>query len=193
MGRPNKILGFMRDMYRETGDPAILEAARLYNGIFLEQFMPASATRQTPAIDYKGFMHVVPHAASGTNQPDVCPAQTSIIINSGATRDIGEETASQKWDVPDFAKFEKGKLNGELLHGRVGPAPKPENFNAYNRASTEDLMNNGKKNQRDHLFMGVPNSTMPMRCGYTITNPLNYQGTDVGYAGGGEGGTGGAA
>ena len=193
MGRPNKILGFMRDMYRETGDPAILEAARLYNGIFLEQFMPASATRQTPAIDYKGFMHVVPHAASGTNQPDVCPAQTSIIINSGATRDIGEETASQKWDVPDFAQFKKGQLNGALLHGRTAGTPTPANFGKYNNAVMDELSKTGKKNQQDRLFMGVPNCTMPMRCGYTITNPLNYQGTDVGYAGGGEGGTGGAA
>ena len=91
------------------------------------------------------------------------------------------------------AQFQKAKLNGALLHGRTAGTPVPANFGKYNSAVNEELKKNGKKNQQDRLFMGVPNSAMPMRCGYTITNPLNYQGTDVGYAGGGEGGTGGAA
>jgi hypothetical protein len=56
----------------------------------------------------------------------------------------------------------------------------------------DELSRTGKRNQQERLFMGVPNCTMPMRCGYTITNPLDYQGTDVGYADGG-GGAGGAA
>ena len=188
MARHNAILKFMRDMYRETKSPAVLEAVKLYKRIFLEQFMPASATRQTPAIDYKGFMHVVPHAASGTNQPDVCPAQVNTIINSGATRDTGEETAREHWVVPDFAQFKKGQLNGALLHGRTAGTPTPANFGKYNNAVMGELSKTGKKNQQERLFMGVPNCTMPMRCGYTITNPLNYQGTDVGYAGGGNGG-----
>jgi hypothetical protein len=155
------------------------------------QFMPASATRQTPAIDYKGFMHTVPHAASGTNQPDVCPAQVGVIINSGATRDTGEETARQKWEPPEFAQFKPGELNAALMHGKVGPTPRPENFNSYNGATVDDLKEHGQENQKDPLFMGVPNCTMPMRCGYTITNPLNANGVDVGYADGGS--TGGAA
>jgi hypothetical protein len=155
------------------------------------QFMPASATRQTPAIDYKGFMHTVPHAASGTNQPDVCPAQVGVIINSGATRDTGEETTRQKWEPPEFAQFKPGELNAALMHGKVGPTPRPENFNSYNGATVDDLKEHGQENQKDPLFMGVPNCTMPMRCGYTITNPLNANGVDVGYAGGGS--TGGAA
>jgi hypothetical protein len=155
------------------------------------QFMPASATRQTPAIDYKGFMHTVPHAASGTNQPDVCPAQVGVIINSGATRDTGEETNRQKWEPPEFAQFKPGELNAALMHGKVGPTPRPENFNSYNGATVDDLKEHGQENQKDPLFMGVPNCTMPMRCGYTITNPLNANGVDVGYAGGGS--TGGAA
>ena len=193
MGRRNAILKFMADMYRETGSPAVLEAAKIYRRIFLEQSIPVSATRQTPAIDYKGFMHVVPHAASGTNQPDVCPAQVNTIINGTCTRDTGEETAKEDWEVPDFAKFEKGRLNGALMHGRTAGTPTPANFGKYNNAVVGELSKTGKKNQQDRLFMGVPNSAMPMRCGYTITNPLNYQGTDVGYAGGGEGGTGGTA
>lgn len=155
------------------------------------QFMPASATRQTPAIDYKGFMHTVPHAASGTNQPDVCPAQVGVIINSGATRDTGEETSRQKWEPPEFAQFKPGELNAAFMHGKVGPTPCPENFNSYNGATVEDLKEHGQENQKDPLFMGVPNCTMPMRCGYTITNPLNANGVDVGYADGGS--TGGAA
>lgn len=154
------------------------------------QFMPASATRQTPAIDYTGFMHTVPHAASGTNQPDVCPAQVGVIINSGATRDTGEETTRQKWEPPEFAQFKPGELNAALMHGKVGPTPRPENFNSYNGATVEDLKEHGQENQKDPLFMGVPNCTMPMRCGYTITNPLNANGVDVGYADGGS--TGGA-
>lgn len=157
------------------------------------QFMPASATRQTPAIDYKGFMHTVPHAASGTNQPDVCPAQVGVIINSGATRDTGEETTRQKWEPPEFAQFKPGELNAALMHGKVGPTPRPENFNSYNGATVDDLKEHGQENQKDPLFMGVPNCTMPMRCGYTITNPLNANGVDVGYADGGSvgGGAGG--
>ena len=193
MPRHNAILKFMDDMYRETQSPAVLEAARIYRKMFLEQqFMPASATRQTPAIDYKGFMHVVHHAASGTNQPDVCPAQVNTIINGTCTRDTGEETAREHWAVPDFAQFKKGQLNGALLHGRTAGTPTPANFGKYNNAVMDELSKNGKKNQQDRLFMGVPNCTMPMRCGYTITNPLEYQGTDVGYAAGG-GGAGGAA
>ena len=152
------------------------------------QFMPASATRQTPAIDYKGFMHTVPHAASGTNQPDVCPAQVGVIINSGATRDTGEETTRQKWEPPEFAQFKPGELNAALMHGKVGPTPRPENFNSYNGATVDDLKEHGQENQKDPLFMGVPNCTMPMRCGYTITNPLNANGVDVGYADGGSSG-----
>jgi len=152
------------------------------------QFMPASATRQTPAIDYKGFMHTVPHAASGTNQPDVCPAQVGVIINSGATRDTGEETNRQKWEPPEFAQFKPGELNAALMHGKVGPTPRPENFNSYNGATVDDLKEHGQENQKDPLFMGVPNCTMPMRCGYTITNPLNANGVDVGYADGGSAG-----
>ena len=152
------------------------------------QFMPASATRQTPAIDYKGFMHTVPHAASGTNQPDVCPAQVGVIINSGATRDTGEETTRQKWEPPEFAQFKPGELNAALMHGKVGPTPRPENFNSYNGATVDDLKEHGQENQKDPLFMGVPNCTMPMRCGYTITNPLNANGVDVGYADGGSAG-----
>jgi hypothetical protein len=154
------------------------------------QFMPASATRQTPAIDYKGFMHTVPHAASGTNQPDVCPAQVGVIINSGATRDTGEETTRQKWEPPEFAQFKPGELNAALMHGKVGPTPRPENFNSYNGATVDDLKEHGQENQKDPLFMGVPNCTMPMRCGYTITNPLNANGVDVGYADGGSAGGG---
>jgi hypothetical protein len=154
------------------------------------QFMPASATRQTPAIDYKGFMHTVPHAASGTNQPDVCPAQVGVIINSGATRDTGEETNRQKWEPPEFAQFKPGELNAALMHGKVGPTPRPENFNSYNGATVDDLKEHGQENQKDPLFMGVPNCTMPMRCGYTITNPLNANGVDVGYADGGSAGGG---
>jgi hypothetical protein len=152
--------------------------------------MPASATRQTPAIDYKGFMHTVPHAASGTNQPDVCPAQVGVIINSGATRDTGEETTRQKWEPPEFAQFKPGELNAALMHGKVGPTPRPENFNSYNGATVDDLKEHGQENQKDPLFMGVPNCTMPMRCGYTITNPLNANGVDVGYADGGSAGGG---
>lgn len=188
MPRHNAILKFMDDMYRETKSPAVLEAVKIYKRIFLEQFMPASATRQTPAIDYKGFMHVVPHAASGTNQPDVCPAQVNTIINGTCTRDTGEETAREHWVVPDFAQFKKGQLNGALLHGRTAGTPTPANFGKYNNAVMGELSKTGKKNQQERLFMGVPNCTMPMRCGYTITIPLNYQGTDVGYAGGGNGG-----
>ena len=154
------------------------------------QFMPASATRQTPAIDYKGFMHTVPHAASGTNQPDVCPAQVGVIINSGATRDTGEETTRQNWEPPEFAQFKPGELNAALMHGKVGPTPRPENFNSYNGATVEELKAHGQDNQKDPLFMGVPNCTMPMRCGYTITNPLNANGVDVGYADGGSAGGG---
>jgi hypothetical protein len=154
------------------------------------QFMPASATRQTPAIDYKGFMHTVPHAASGTTQPDVCPAQVGVIINSGATRDTGEETNRQKWEPPEFAQFKPGELNAALMHGKVGPTPRPENFNSYNGATVDDLKEHGQENQKDPLFMGVPNCTMPMRCGYTITNPLNANGVDVGYADGGSAGGG---
>lgn len=190
--QPNAVMGFIKGLYDKTGCPELLEAARTYQSIFPEQFMPKSATRQTPAIDYKGMMHIVPHAASGTNQPDVCPAQVNTIINSGATRDIGLETANEHWTVPDFAQFQKAKLNGALLHGRTAGTPVPANFGKYNGAVNDELKKNGKKNQQDRLFMGVPNSAMPMRCGYTITNPLNYQGTDVGYAGG-SGGAGGAS
>jgi len=187
----NAVLSFFEHMYRKTGSPAVLEAAKAYRRIFMEGgFMPASTTRQTPAIDYKRFMNIVPHAACGTNQPDVCPAQVNTIINSSATRDTGEETAKENWEVPEFAQFKKGELNNALLHGRVGPVVKSDNFNDYNRSGLKDLQANGKKNQEDSLFMGVPNSAMPMRCGYTITNPLNYQGTDVGYAGGGAAGGG---
>lgn len=188
MRRHNEMLEFMDNLYRETGCPAVLEAMDLYRNIFLEQFMPASATRQTPAIDYKGFMHVVPHAACGTNQPDVCPAQVNTIVNSGATRDIGEETLKDSWVVPDFAQFKKGKLNDALLRGRTAGTPVPTKYEKCKSSVVEDLSRNGKKNQQDRMMMGVPNCTMPMRCGYTITNPLNYQGTDVGYAGGGTGG-----
>lgn len=162
--KPSLFSRFLMDMEKATGGhPAVTEAARLYNLIFVENGrFPPSALRQTPAIDYKQFMHVVPNAPSGTNQPDVCPALNRVPVNSTCTRDIGEETRNQKWDVPEFAKFNKNHL--------------------------EKLMANGKKNQKERPFMGTPGCAMPMRCGYTITNPLNYQGTDVGYAGGGAGG-----
>jgi hypothetical protein len=176
------MVSFLRKMYAETKSPAVLEAARMYRNLFPGSFMPASATRQTSVIDYKNFMGTVAHAPCGTNQPDVCPAQVNTLINGTCTRDTGEETANEKWEVPGFAKFEKGKLNDYLLRGKTG-----------NAKITAGLQKNGQENQKEPVFMGVPNSAMPMRCGYTITNPLNYQGTDVGYAGGGEGGTGGAA
>lgn len=182
MSRHNEMVSFLRKMYAETKSPAVLEAARMYRNLFPGNFMPASATRQTPVIDYKNFMGTVAHAPCGTNQPDVCPAQVNTLINGTCTRDTGEETVNEKWEVPGFAKFEKGKLNDYLLRGKTG-----------NAKITAGLQKNGQENQKDHMFMAVPNSTMPMRCGYTITNPLNYQGTDVGYAGGGQGGTGGAS
>lgn len=192
MPRHSAILSFMRDMYRKTGSPAVLEAARAYRRIFMEQALPASATRQTPAIDYKGFMHTVAHAPAGTNQPDVCPAQVNTIINGTCTRDTGEETAKQKWEPPEFAQFTPGELNAELLHGRVGPTPKPENFNDYNRKTNEQLQKNGKKNQQDKAYLGVPDSTMPACCGFTITNPRYQQGVYAGDAGGASGGAPGA-
>lgn len=55
----------------------------------------------------------------------------------------------------------------------------------------DKLIANGKKNASKVMMMGAPHCTMPMRCGYTVTTPMNYQGTDVGYAGGG--GSGGAS
>jgi hypothetical protein len=192
MSRHNEMVSFLRKMYAETKSPAVLEAARMYRNLFPGSLMPASATRQTPVIDYKNFMNTVAHAPCGTNQPDVCPAQVNTIINGTCTRDTGEETARENWVVPDFAQFKKGQLNGALLHGRTAGTPTPANFGKYNNAVMDELSKNGKKNQQDRLFMGVPNCTMPMRCGYTITNPLDYQGTDVGYASGG-GGAGGAA
>ena len=109
-------------------------------------------------------------------------------MNSGATRDIGEETMGQKWEPPSFAQFKPGELNAAFVHGKVGPTPRPENFNAYNGATVDKLREHGRGNQKEPMFMGVPNCTMPMRCGYTITNQLNANGVDVGYADGGTAG-----
>lgn len=188
----NRVVRFMEDLYRKTGGPEILEAMDRYHSIFensfrpdLDKTLPASATRQTPAIDYKGFMHIVPHAHSGTNQPDVCPALNNVVINGTCTRDTGAETAAEKWKVPDFAKFTKGKVSDALMHGKTSSSLKVMDFNGYNKTVNAELMKNGRRNQVDRPGVCVASPNTPMRCGYTVTNQLSANGTDVGYADGG--------
>lgn len=168
-----RYLDFLGSLFEATGDEVVVKAAEKFgamceSGFFRPLCVPDSM-KQNAVIDWKGFFKNV-GTANGTSAPDVAPGVANNVVNARCSRDTGEETRNSKWSVPNFAKFRN-----------------------TSSMPLDKLLANGKRNAPKVMMMGAPHCTMPMRCGYTVTNPMNYQGTDVGYAAGGGGAGGGAA
>lgn len=173
-----KYLEFMKGLYEATGDRDVVAVAETFRalceGDYFRPLMVPDSVRQNAVIDWKGFSHVVPHASntSGTSAPDVLPDGGNT-ISGHCTRDIGEETRNEHWEVPDLVS--NGQVTG-LAKFKSDP---------LQSVSIDRMIDTAKKHLPNPMQWTVSLNHMPMQCGYSITCPNNQNGV---YAGDGVGG-----
>lgn len=182
-----KYLEFMKCLYEATGDRGVIDAAEsfksLCEGNYFRPLMVPDSVRQNAVIDWKGFTHMVPNAAntSGTSAPDVLP-DGGKTISGHCTRDIGEETRSAHWEVPDLVS--NGHVTG-LNKFKSDP---------LQSVSIDKMIDTAKRHLPNPMQWTVSLNHMPMKCGYSVTCPNNQNGVYAGDSGTGDaGGTTGAS